>query len=280
MSSILTNHGAIVALQTLKTTNSNLMKAQSEISTGKSVANAKDNAAIWAIAKVMETDVSSFKNIQSQLNVADATVATSRAGAERISDLLREMKDLAVGAASDTSDFAKIQADIEAKEDQITSIIAASQMNGLNLLATDVDGSGSTDFNVISALNRSGAGGTTTMASITVAGVDLEAAFSGGITDITDASTAETAIGEIEGFLNTTIEAAAALGSSGKRISDQANFVGELADSLTKGVGSLVDADMEEASARLQALQTQQQLGIQSLSIANQAPQSILSLFR
>lgn len=280
MSSILTNQGAIVALQTLKSINSNLNKAQAEISTGKSVANAKDNAAIWGISKVMETDASSFKNIQSQLNVADATVATSRVAAERISDLLKEMKDLAVGASSDTSDFAKIDTDIQGKMTQINDIIAASQMNGINLLATDVNGAGGTAFEVISSLNRSGAGGTTTMVKISVTGQDLEAAFNAGVTTITDAATAETALGEIEGFLNTAIDAAAALGSFGKRISDQSNFMGELADSLKLGIGSLVDADMEEASARLQALQTQQQLGIQALSIANQAPSAILSLFR
>lgn len=280
MSSILTNNGAIVALQTLKSINSNLQKTQAEISTGKSVANAKDNAAVWGIARVMDTDVSSYKVIQSQLNVADATVATSRDGAERIAGLLQEMKDLATGAASDTSDFAKINTDIQAKMDQVNAIIAGSQMNGINLLATDVNGAGGTDFNVISALNRSGAGGTTTMESITVAGQDLEAAFTAGITAITDVTSAETALGEIEVFLNTAIDAAAELGSAGKRISDQANFLGALSDSLKLGVGSLVDADMEEASARLQALQTQQQLGIQALSIANQAPQSVLSLFR
>lgn len=280
MSSILTNHGAIVALHTLKGINSNLQKAQSEISTGKSVANAKDSAAIWAIAKVMETDKSSFKNIQSQLNVAEATVATGRAGAERIADLLREMKDLAVGAASDTSDFAKIQTDIAAKEAQITAIIEASQMNGINLLRTDVDGNSGTDFSVIASLNRSGAGGATTLVSIDVVGQDLESKFAGGITDITDAAAAGTAIGEIETMLTDAINAAAALGSYGKRISDQSDFVGELSDSLKMGIGALVDADMEEASARLQALQTQQQLGVQALSIANQAPQSILALFR
>lgn len=90
MSSILTNHGAIVALQTLKGINSSLNKTQSEISTGKSVANAKDNAAIWAIAKVMETDKAAFKTIQSGLNVADATVATARDGAEQVTNFWKK----------------------------------------------------------------------------------------------------------------------------------------------------------------------------------------------
>ena len=98
MSSILTNNSAIVALQTLKTINSSLSKTQAEIATGKSVANAKDNAAVWAISKVMETDQSAAKTIQSNLNVADATIATARTGAESVANLLQQAKDLALGA--------------------------------------------------------------------------------------------------------------------------------------------------------------------------------------
>lgn len=108
MSSILTNNGAIVALQTLKSINSNLNKTQEQVSTGKAVNNAQDNAAIWAISKVMETDESAFNAIQSNLNVAEATVATARTGAEQVANLLQEMKDLAISAGADTADFGKI----------------------------------------------------------------------------------------------------------------------------------------------------------------------------
>ncbi|MDM7458458.1 MAG: flagellin [Paracoccus sp. (in: a-proteobacteria)] len=281
MSSILTNNSAIVALQTLKNINQSLGKAQAEISTGKSVANAKDNAAVWAISKVMETDQSAFKTIQSNLNVADAVVSTARAGAEQITDLLKEMKNLAIGAASDSADFAKIQTDIAAKVDQITAIIGASQFNGINLLATDTGGAVSTQFTVLGSLDRTNGSATTSAIAIDVAGVDFEGQIAGAtLTTITDAASATTAIGEIEALIDIAVQGAADLGSAGKRISDQSNFVGKLADSLKVGIGALVDADMEEASARLQALQTQQQLGIQSLSIANQAPSAILALFR
>lgn len=116
MSSILTNNGAIVALQTLKSINSNLNKTQEQVSTGKAVNNAQDNAAIWAISKVMETDKSAFNAIQSNLNVAEATVATARTGAEQVANLLQEMKDLAISAGADTADFGKIQTDIAAKK--------------------------------------------------------------------------------------------------------------------------------------------------------------------
>ncbi|MFO7759409.1 MAG: flagellin [Roseovarius sp.] len=281
MSSILTNNSAMVALQSLQSVNSNLAKTQSEISTGKSVASAKDNAAIFAISKVMETDESSFKTIQDGLNVAESTVSVGLAGAERVTDLLKEMKDLAAGAASDGADFETIETDIQAKETQIADIVSASQFNGINLLATDVDGNTGNEYGVLSSLDRSGAGGTTTAKSITVAGIDLEADVVGGTrTAVADKASAITAIGDIEGLINTAVAGAASLGSAAQSISGQSEFVGKLSDALKSGIGSLVDANMEEASARLQALQVQQQLATQSLSIANQAPQALLSLFR
>ncbi|MBU3029201.1 flagellin [Paracoccus marinaquae] len=280
MSSILTNNGAIVALQTLKSINSNLNKAQAEISTGKSIANAQDNAAIWAISKVMETDQAAFKTIQSGLNVAEATVSTARAGAEQVTDLLKEMKNLALNAGTDGFDYAKVQTDITAKMAQITSIVSGTQMNGVNLLSTNGIDGGAT-FTVLASLDRQVATAATASNTIVVNSVDFEADIVGGtITAITDRATADTAVHDLEALIELAINGAAALGSAGKQIADQSNFVGKLADSLKSGIGSLVDADMEEASARLQALQTQQQLGIQALSIANQAPSSILALFR
>ena len=279
MSSILTNNGAMVALQTLKGINSSLAKTQNDISTGKSVATAKDNAAIWATSKIMESDESSFRSIRSQLNVAEATVAVGRNGAEQITSLLREMKELAVSGANDSADHGKINTDIVAKKAQITAIIDASQLNGINLLKTDV-GNGSGNFTVLASLDR-GAAAATTANMITVASTNFETSIEAAtITGITSATSAQTAIGEIEGLIELAVNGAAALGSSGKRITDQASFVGQLADSLKSGIGSMVDADMEETSARLQALQVQQQLATQSLSISNQAPQALLSLFR
>ncbi|MBK4214344.1 flagellin [Paracoccus caeni] len=280
MSSILTNNGAIVALQTLKNVNASLNKAQAEVATGKSIASAQDNAAIWAISKVMETDQSAFKSIQSSLNVAGATVKTAETGADLVVKYLTDMKILANNAGTDGFEFDKVQTQIEDKMAQITSIVSGTQLNGVNLLSTDGIDGGST-FTVIASLDRTVGSATTTVNSIVVNSVDFEADIVGAApTPITDQATAETAVGEIEALIDLAINGTAALGSAGARIADQANFVGKLADSLKVGIGSLVDADMEEASARLQALQTQQQLGIQALSIANQAPSAILSLFR
>ncbi|MFN4059970.1 MAG: flagellin [Paracoccus hibiscisoli] len=280
MSSILTNNSAMVALQTLKNINSQLGKTQSDIATGKTVANAKDNAAVWAISKVMETDQSAFKTIQSNLNVADAVVGTARAGAEQITDLLKEMKNLAIGGANDAADFAKIDTDMAKKIEQITAIIEGTQLNGVNLLKTEPT-AGNTAFTVLGSLDRTNGAATTGASNIEVDSVDFEAGLDlTSIGTISDRATAEAAITALEDLIDIAVQGAADLGSAGKRISDQSSFVGKLSDSLKTGIGSLVDADMEEASARLQALQTQQQLGIQALSIANQGPSAVMSLFR
>ncbi len=295
MSSILTNNSAMVALQTLKSINSQLGKTQADIATGKTVANAKDNAAVWAISKVMETDQSSFKTIQSNLNVADAVTTTARTGAEKITQDLKDIKALAATAGNSAiaSESAKIRKDIELKFEQIASVINGTQMNGVNLLK-----SGEDNLTVLASLDRA-AGPTTTSNVITVENVAADTSL--GLNLATGASTLLTAtsldattfdgtgaatdgvgffINSIETAIDAMVTATANLGSSGKQISDQSDFVGKLSDSLKSGIGALVDADMEEASARLQALQTQQQLGIQALSIANQGPSAVMSLFR
>ncbi|MFC3628794.1 flagellin [Paracoccus angustae] len=280
MSSILTNNGAIVALQTLKNVNSSLNKAQSEISTGKSISDASDNAALWAISKTMETDQAAAKTLHSSLNVANATVTTALKGSDMVVDLLTDMKKLATNAGNDGFDFATVQKQIEEKMANITSVVSGTQMNGINLLSTDGINGGAT-FTTLASLDRLAGTGATTANEIVVNSLDYQANIAEAtVTSITDQASAKTALGEIEALLDIAIAGSATLGSASERITDQADFVGSLADSLKLGVSSLVDADMEEASARLQALQTQQQLGIQALSIANEAPSAILSLFR
>lgn len=274
MSSILTNNSAMVALQTLKNINSNLSKTQDEISTGKSVATAKDNSALWAISKVMESDVSGFKAISESLALGESTVAVASAGAEQISNLLNQMKEKVVAATGENVDHAKITADVDELKNQITSIISAAQFNGSNLLNT-----AGGDITVLSSLDRD-ATGSVTAANITVASVDFEAGLDLTTVDVSSAAAADTSLAAIEALIQTSVDGAAALGASQKRISDQSDFVSKLSDAMKSGIGALVDADMEEASARLQALQVQQQLATQSLSIANQAPNAILSLFR
>ncbi|RYG91480.1 flagellin [Loktanella sp. IMCC34160] len=274
MSSILTNNSAMVALQTLKSINGNLAKTQDMISTGKEIATAKDNSAIWAISKVMESDVKGFSAVSESLSLGESTVAIANAGAEQITNLLNEMKEKVVAATGENVDHAKITADVDELKNQITSIISASQFNGANLLNT-----AGGDVTVLSSLDRDAAGAVTAQ-NITVASVDFEAGLDLTTIDVSSSTAADTSLAAMETLIQTAIDGAATLGASAKRISDQNEFVGKVTDAMKSGIGALVDADMEEASARLQALQVQQQLGVQSLSIANQAPQSILSLFR
>ncbi|MEL7177319.1 MAG: flagellin [Pseudomonadota bacterium] len=497
MSSILTNNSAMVALQTLKSINTDLSKTQNEISTGKSVASAKDNAAVWAISKVMESDVSGFKAISESLALGESTVAVARQGSETVTDLLTQIKGKVVAAQEENVDREKIQTDISALRNQINSVVNAAQFNGLNMLK------GTEDVNILSSLDRSGDGSveaqnitmqrqdmttstgtygnggpldangtrsaptatnaantaTITMATdadyshegltFEIAGtslvieagelsgdqdaaaaeiagrinalglegisasasaaaisvnstrafetVDVTATLSvdgtgagdatvtggtiaeraenvtfstsanvnsgdgykmtvgsqtfqyvagqgetfedvakglktaidgAGIEGVTtkvsqndsgawmvkvdnDTSTAknialvgqsggtasgglfgldkidvstnegaDAALANIENLIQNSIDSSASFGSAQGRIETQSDFISKLTDSLKTGIGTLVDANMEEASARLQALQVQQQLGTQSLSIANQAPQSLLSLFR
>lgn len=275
MSSILTNNSAMVALQTLKSINQNLSKTQEEISTGKSVASAKDNSAIWAISKVMESDIAGFKAVSDSLSLGESTVAVAVAGAEQITNILNQMKEKVVAATGENVDHAKVTQDVDELKNQISSIISASQFNGANLLDT----AGNAGITVLSSLDRA-SDGTVTAANISVDSVDFEANLDLTTIDVSSAANADASIAEIETLIQAAVDGAAALGASAKRIQDQNNFVSKVQNAMTKGMGALVDADMEEASARLQALQSQQQLGVQSLSIANQAPQTILSLFR
>ncbi|MGR3761357.1 flagellin N-terminal helical domain-containing protein [Roseobacteraceae bacterium NS-SX3] len=273
MSSILTNNGAMVALQTLQSVNSNLEQTQAQISTGKSVGSAKDNAAVWAISKAMDSDIAGYGAVQDALGVGEATVAVASSAAEQIVEKLTEMKELAISANSENVDHAKIQADLAKKQEQITNIIKSADFNGANLLNTDVDGNGATGLTVMGSLVPGDA--------ITVTGVNFQVSMDfSAATAITDAATAATALGEIEGKLTTAIDGAAQLGGDSNRLSDQKEFVSKLTDSLKMGVSTMTDTNMEEASARLKALQTQQQLAVQSLSIANQAPQALQQLFR
>ncbi|MEM7519453.1 MAG: flagellin [Pseudomonadota bacterium] len=447
--SILTNNSAMVALQTLKSINMNLEQTQREISTGKSVGSARDNSAVWAISKVMESDVKGFQAVNESLSLGQSTVAVARNASETITDLLTDMKGRIVAAQEENVDRDAIQADIDALSEQIGSVVGAAQFNGLNL----IDGTDTSALNILSSLDRASDGtvsdrqitverqnlattgpagaqtlGTTAVvqaeandfiqagsdntnfalgtnydrdaastATSTIAdngtldftfttvaegvsysitlddlnintadggstlgirtfeyvasaddsvndvarqlGNQIQAFFDaatdsgegysvtfdpldagdqnvfrignatggggdpilvfteaseggipgangssglGGVTtiDVTTDQGATNALGAIDSLIQTSIDAAAAFGSAQNRVDTQASFVSNLTDSLKSGIGSLVDADLEATSARLQALQTQQQLGIQALSIANQAPQAILSLFR
>ena len=261
MSSILTNTGAMVALQTMRSTNQNMAKTQSQISTGMAVATAKDNSSSWAIASTMRTDVAMFDTLSKSLTANSAMVGVARDASERIVGVLRDMQERMVMLENPDADEDKINDELASMRELITTIANSAQFNGINLI-----GDSGADQEITISIIRDDAGDLTTDV-LTVAAEDLS-----------DLDTGD--LDEIEAALQTAIDTAAAFGTDQNRIDAQRDFLRSQSDALKIGIGALVDADMEEASARLQALQVQQQLGIQALSIANQQPQNILSLFR
>jgi len=400
MSSINTNNGAMIALQTLQSVNKNLGDVQGQISTGLKVGSAKDNSAVFAISQVMKSDVSGFKAVSDSLSLGSSTLSVASAATSSIGDTLNEIKGKIVAAQESNVDRGKLQDEISSLVKQVTSVTDAAQFNGLNLL----DGSAGAQLDILSSLDRDsdgnvsatkinvdlsatnlsttagvGAGtsfgattggintagdkfATTADATTGTATVELDDLDAGEVLSITvgentyeytgaaaddheaaayairdqinaankdgtdgisatadadgiltitngtsgsigisgEANTSATggladlatinidgtdqqrsdALTNIETMIDTVINAQATFGTAEKRIEMQGEFMSKLTDSFTSGIGSLVDADMEAASARLQALQVQQQLGTQALSIANQAPQQLLSLFR
>ncbi|NIZ11822.1 flagellin [Phaeobacter sp. HF9A] len=281
MTSINTNPGAEIALRILTDKNVEKEEVQEDISTGKEVDHAKDAAAIWAISEVMGSDLAGFEATSQGLNVGEATVAVASAGAEQITSLLTDMKELTIRANSGTADYSMIEEQLAQKTEQINTIISSSGFNGVNLLATDTDGNGGTSLSVAASQDRSG-DDAPTLSSITVDSVDFEGSASFDInnrTTITDAASARTALGEIEGFLRYATDSAASLGASAQQMAEQDVFMNKLSDAVQMGISELTDTDMEDASARYSALDAQSQLGGLSLSIANASPGSLRSLY-
>ena len=274
MLSVNTNNGAMVALQTLKQTNSDLAKAQNAISTGLKVASAKDNGAIWAIANKMRSDVTAYDRVRESTDRAASILDTGIAAGESIMELLNEMKGKALAASQaglSASAQAALAADFAQLRDQITSIGANASFDGANMI-------GATPNNAV-ALGDAAGGNT-----ITVNGASL--ALGGGVVTVavasalTDAAAATTALGLVNASITNLGTQLATWGAGAKRLEVHRTFVGKLQDALSNGIGAIADADLAKESAKLQALQTKSQLGIQALSIANSSSQSALSLFR
>jgi len=271
MGSILTNTSSMVALQTLKGINKGMAKVQDEISTGLKVATAKDNSSTWSIASTMNSDVSSYKKLGETLTSASAMVGVARTASEQVASILKQIQEKVVQAdGADTDSLAKLQAEVDALTDTIVSIATSAQYNGINLVSA-----AGADKDVMVSVIRDDAGALSAE-KLTITAQDLETL--GAALTLTD--DADGNLDAVDTLLDSANTAAAAFGAAQIRIDAQNDFLAKQADALKNGVGAMVDADMEEASARLAALQTQQQLGIQALSIANQAPQNVLALFR
>ncbi|SLN77140.1 flagellin [Oceanibacterium hippocampi] len=271
--SVNTNIGAMTALQNLNKTAQDLAQNQNRINTGLKISGPQDNASIFAIAQNMRGSVGGLHSVSTALSNAVSAVDVAIAGGRAISDILIEMKEKAVLAADngmDTVSKTLLDADFQALMQQITTIVTNAEFNGLNIIKANGD-------DVVSIANEDGTN------TITVAAQDLSVGATGlnisgeGLTTTTDAQAAVTAI---ENAILTVNQRLGVLGTGSKSLEIHNNFVSKLIDSLDAGIGNLVDADMAVESAKLQSLQVKQQLGVQALSIANSAPQSILSLFR
>ncbi|MEM5521005.1 flagellin [Sulfitobacter sp. AS59] len=278
MSSILTNTSAMNALSTLRGINDQLGETQNRISTGMKVNSAKDNASYFSISTTMDSESGMNKAVNEGLTLAKNSVSTARLGAETVVDLAQEFVDRLAFAQTEGVDQTDVQKELTSLAAQMKTAIEQSSFNGENLISTA--GSGAKE--VVSGVSRNGGTLSTTTIDFTAGDLEgLQGSFAGiTITNATTAADLELALTNSEGFLASVIDAATDLGIVEKSIETQQNFLNELTDRLDAGVGSMIDADMEEEAARLQSLQVQQQLSTQSLSIANQAPQNILSLFK
>ncbi|OYX28951.1 MAG: flagellin [Caulobacterales bacterium 32-69-10] len=277
MNSINTNVGAMIALQNLNGTNSQLATTQSRINTGLKVANAKDNGAIWAIAQNQRSNVGALETVTDSLNRGKSTLDVAISAGETISDLLNQMKAKALAAADVSLDSvarAAMNDDFKALRDQIKKTVSSASFNGTNLLNTSA-------VNLYSLADATGTSKLTAQAQIMGLGV------AGGIlqtvtptASFSTQATASAMVATLNAAITGVNAAVAKMGTASKAYDLHTAFVGKLMDTMTAGIGNLVDADVAKESATLQALQTKQQLGIQALSIANQSPQAILSLFR
>jgi flagellin len=315
MTSLLTNNAAMTALQTLTSTNRSLEQTQNRISTGLRVASAQDNAAYWSIATTMRSDMAALSTVQDALGLGSGTVDTAYTALNKSIDVVSEIRKKLVAAREPGVDKSKVQSEITELQNTLQSFAEASVYSGQNWLSVDSGASGyNASQTVVASFTRSGGNVSIGTISIDISSISLFDADatnegildgtrdatgaivgSGGgsgtfsvstldISALTDASaditTLESYIVGVDAALNEMTDAAAGLGAVKSRIDLQKDFVSNLMNAIERGVGQLVDADMNEESTKLQALQVQAQLGVQALSIANQASQNILSLFR
>jgi flagellin len=273
LNSINTNSGALIALQNLNSTNAELGSVQQRINTGKKVGSAKDNGAIWAMAKTQTSNSSALNSVKDSLQRGQSTIDVALAAGDTITDLLGKMKEKAL-AASDTSlntaSFNALKSDFDSLREQVQKAADNAKFNGVSL----ADGKAS---KMTFLANSDGSGFTVKAQTLGLAGLGLSTTAT---STFASASSAKSMIATLDKAIGTATNKLASLGTASTGLDTHLTFIGKLQDSLDAGVGNLVDADLAKESAKLQSLQTKQQLGIQALSIANSSSSSILSLFR
>jgi len=274
LNSVNTNVGALIALQNLNVTSSELAVVQNRVSTGKKVGSAKDNGAIWAIAQSQRAEIGALNAVKGSLQRGQSIADVAIAAGESVSDLLVQMKEKALAAADTSLDATARSAmneDFKALRDQLAKVVSNAEFNGKNLINTGATA-------VASLANSDASSKLTVRAEIMALGgsiVTLAATAS-----FATATVAQTLAGTVETSINNVSAALSRLGTSSKALETHLSFISKLQDSLEAGVGNLVDADLAKESARLQALQTKQQLGVQALAIANASTSTLLGLFR
>jgi len=288
--SVNTNVGAMAALQALNETSKGLSVVQSRINSGLNVASTKDDSAAFTIAQGLRGDLGGLKAVNSSLSRAKSVADVAVAGAEQISDVVNQMKTLAKQASDDgisDESRAAYNKDFTALRDQISTIVDSSEFNGTNLLKTG----GGTVSALQSLTNKATGTDTYDPDTLSIANqeIDLPATetASAGVgtgvlgqdSEIDTAAKAKAMVDTLDTLGSSLNTKLSDLGSGSRKIDAQMTFTSKLSDAIESGVGKLVDADLAKESAKLQALQVKQQLGVQALSIANQAPQTILSLF-
>ena len=273
MNSVNTNVGALVALQNLNATSAELMTVQGRINTGKRVSSAKDNGAVWAIAQGQRGESQALNAVKESLQRGQSAVDVAISAGESVSELLLQMKEKALAASDSSLDSTartQLNDDYKSLRDQITKVVNNADFNGANMIKA----SGTTIYALGSSDGAAANKVTVAAQDLSLAGISLSA------TSFTTATMATTQLGLVNTAIDSVSSKLAKLGTGSKALELQLNFVGKLQDALDTGVGNLVDADLAKESARLQALQTKQQLGIQALSIANSSSSNLLSLFR
>jgi flagellin len=306
----------MTALQSLTQTQKMLTQTQNEVSTGLRVSQASDNAAYWSIATTMKSDKSALSTVNDALGLCGSNVDVAYTAMNSAIDVVNQIKSKLVAAAEPGVDKAKVQTEITQLQKQLTSIAGSASFSGENWLSVDSSAAGfAATKSVVSSFTRTGNAVAVQTIDIDTSSMDLFDAnaaatnAAGGILDSNrkaDGSIDNTAttwsvsnldisaltsspadvtklnsyISGADAAIKEMTDAASSLGAVKSRIGIQQTFVKGLMDALDRGVSTLVDADMNEVSTRMQALQTQQQLGVQALSIANASTQSILKLFQ
>lgn len=292
--SINTNVNAMAALQSMNKTNKSLDQVQSRVSTGLKVASTKDDSATFVNAQNLRAKVSDLKAVTSSLTNAKSVVDVAVSGVEQISDAINTMKTLAKQAGDETvsaSQRKSLDKDFQAQISQISTIINSSEFNGVNLLKTP--GAGEIGkVTALQSLTNTGTPPAYAPDTMVVNNLDMTLDTAAdptnakltSVSSLSDAATAQKLTAALDKYVSDDStglnKKLSDLGSAARKIDAQLAFTSKLNDTLESGIGNLVDADMAKESARLSALQTKQQLGMQALSIANQGPQSIGQLFR